>query len=113
MPVLRCASLGPHEETDLADCCPVSLDNASGCALTVEGICPSTAGLELSVRSSYDGIVYDTEDAYRFDVGGVAGQTVRKTVECAPGGRFFKVICKNLDRSSEATSIAITATVRS
>ena len=111
MPILQRSSLGAHEESALQECCPVSLENASACALTVEGICPSAAGLRLHVRSSYDGLDYDTEVVCSFEVAGVAGQTVRKTVECSSSSRFIKVSCENLDGSGEVKSLCLTATL--
>jgi len=43
IPILHLESLGPNQESALDQCCPVSLDSASGCALTVECTYPSQA----------------------------------------------------------------------
>jgi len=91
----------------------VSLDSASGCALTVECRFPSQAkaGLRLHVRSSYDGITYDTHDLNTFDVKASAGKTVRRTVELAPKARFLKVTCESQEESSDISLVKVMATV--
>jgi len=115
IPIMNLASLGAGQESALEHCCPVSLDNASGCALTVECSYASQAkaGLRLHVRSSYDGVAYDSHDLYIFDFEASAGETVRRTVELAPKARFFKVTCENLDGSGDISMLKVTATVAS
>jgi len=112
-PILQMESLGPNQESALKQCCPVSLDNASACALTVECRFPSQAkaGLRLHARSSYDGTAYDTHDLHAFDFEASAGVTVRRTVELEPKARFLKVTCENLDESGDISMLQITATV--
>ena len=115
VPVLHVASLGPNQDSGLESCLPVSLENASACALTVECRYPSQAkaGLRLHVRSSYDGTAYDSQDLYTFDLEASAGETVRRTVEIFPKVRFFKVTCENVDGSGDVSSLSVTATVAS
>ncbi len=115
IPILHLESLGPRQESGLDQCCPVSLDSASGCALTVECTYPSQAeeGLRLHVRSSTDGIVYDTHDLCTFDLEGSAGETARETVELASNVRFFKVTCENVGGSGDISALNVTATVAS
>jgi len=115
IPILHLESLGPRQESGLDQCCPVSLDNASGCALTVECTYPSQAeeGLRLHVRSSHDGIAYDTHDLCTFDLEGSAGETARETVEIVSNVRFFKVTCENVGGSGDISALNVTATVAS
>jgi len=112
-PILQVASLGPRKETTWRDCRPVSLENASSCALTVRyrhG--PQVmAGLSLHVRSSSDGISYDTTDLLTFDIEAGPGEIVGKTMNIVSGVRFFKVICQSLEESAEISNLEVTATV--
>ena len=114
-PMLQIESLGPNQESALEHCCPVSLDSASACALTIECCFPpqAKAGLRLHVRSSYDGIAYDTHDLHTFDFEASAGMTTRRTVELELKARFLKVTCENLDESCDISMLRITATVTS
>jgi len=93
----------------------VSLESASGCALTVECTYDpqAKAGLRLHVRSSYDGLAYDNADLYTFDLEPSPGETARKTVELSSKVCFFKVICENLDESGNVSNLQLTATVAS
>ena len=112
-PILQIESLGSSQESALKDCCPVSMDSASACALTVECRFPpqAKAGLRLHVRSSYDGTAYDTHDLSTFDLEASAGEMARRTVEFEPKVRFLKVTCENLDESRDISELRITATV--
>jgi hypothetical protein len=115
IPILRLESLGPGKKSSLEACCPVGLDSASGCAITVECRYADRAktGLRLHVKSSYDGIAYDTQDLCTFEFEASPGKTARRTVELTPKARFLKVICENLDRSDEVSKLQVTATVTS
>jgi hypothetical protein len=112
-PIMQLKSLGPNQESGLEQCCPVSLESASGCALTVECRYASQAkaGLRLHVRSSYDGVAYDSHDLCSFDLEASPGETARRTVELTPKARFFKVTCENLDGSGDISMLNVTATV--
>ena len=115
MPVLNMNSLGAGATSPLEACPPISVDNASSLALTTECIhhADAKAGLRIHVRSSYDGIKYDTTDLYAFDNDFKAGQTSRKTIELSPKVRFIKVLAENLDKIKDVTSIKVTATLGS
>ena len=112
-PIMHAASLGPGQETTLKDCCPLSLDSASSCALTVAGTYAASAkaGLRLHVRSSYDGITYDTVDLRMLDLEASPGAMRQETIELTSSARFLKVIAENLDTSAEVSNLRITATV--
>jgi len=113
MPILSLPSLAPNAVSALEDCLPVSMDSVSAVALTLEADFSSQAkaGLSIHVRSSYDGIVYDSQDICCFEVEVEAGRTVRKTVEISPKARFFKVLCENLDGSSGISELKVIVTV--
>ena len=113
--IMMVERLGPSQETGLGKCCPVSLESASGCALTVECTCgpQAEAGLRVHIRSTHDGLAYDSADLYAFDLEPCPGEMVRKTIEMASKVRFFKVTCENLDERSEVSNLQLTATVAS
>ena len=92
---------------------PVSLENASGCALTAQfTFAPQAkAGLRLYVRSIHDGLAYDSEDLYLFDLEASPGQRVQKTMELSSRVRFFRVIVENRDDSNDVADLQLTATV--
>ena len=113
MPIVSLDSLGPREASELEDCCPVSLQSASSLSLTAE--CSyhpdAEAGVRFHVRSSLDGMSYDTADLCNFDVDPRRGEAIRKTVDLSPTVRFVKVLAENLDNSHNVTSISVTATI--
>jgi hypothetical protein len=115
IPLLQFGQLPAGETSRLEQCCPISLENASGCALTVEGcFAPQArAGLTLRVRSSCDGIMYDTRDLCAFEVQAEPGERVCQTVELAAKARFLKVLCENRDEACSITEVRLTATVAS
>ena len=85
----------------------------TGCALTVECrfLSQTKAGLRLHIRSSYDGIAYDSHDLYTFCFEASAGETARRTGELAPKARFFKVTCEDLDGFGDISLPRVTAPV--
>ena len=68
-------------------------------------------GIRLHVRSSPDGLTYDTADLHTFDVSFVPGQTCRQTFRLDPDVRFVKILIENLDSTGSVSDIAITATL--
>ena len=112
MPVLR-ADIPPGGSTSLDACAPIALDHVRSLALTVRADYDSNAnaGLRLCVKSSCDGLVYDTEDLFSFDGGFEAGQTSQFTTEVPCVSRFAKVVAQNLDSAHPAANVQVTATL--
>ena len=113
MSVLDIPSLEPNTNSELESSIPISFENASSFALSIE--CKyhpnAKAGLRIHVKSSYDGINYDTIDLYRFDIDFVPGESIRKTIERNPKVKFVKVTAENLDESYKIISLRVTATL--
>jgi len=113
MPVLALDALAAGASSELAACPPIALARVSDAALTLEFACDpeARAGLRVHVRTSPDGILYDTEDACTFDVAGKPGETVRRTVSVEPGVMYAKVVLENLAKTHEVTDVKVTATL--
>ncbi|MFC2098835.1 hypothetical protein ACFLSP_03710 [Bacteroidota bacterium] len=112
-PVLYDISLKPGQSSRLAECLPVGLEAASTLSIATE--CSyaedAKAGLRLHIRTSNDGVHYDTVDLNAFDIDLQAGETTRQTVDIMTNARFVKVIVENLDNSNNVTSLNVMATV--
>ncbi len=113
MPVLSIDSLMANQSSDLEACNPLSFEAASSLALTIECSydAEAKAGLRIHVRSSYDGIKYNSIDLYNFDIDFIPGQTINKTIELSPKAKFIKIAVENLDDSQPANAIKVTATL--
>ena len=113
MPVLSIDSLGPGQTNREQDCLPIGLESASNVALSIECTyeVDAKAGLSLHVRGSDDGVRYDTDDLYTFEIPFQAGRSIKKTVELSPKVRFMKVLVRNRDVTRPARSVSVKATV--
>ena len=113
MPVLNIESLEAGKTTALADSPPISLANASSLALTAECDYSGNARepIRVHIRSSFDGLNYDTVDLYTFANAIEPGKTARKTVELEPKVQFIKVLVENPDPAQSVSDVKITATL--
>ena len=113
MPVLNLDSLDAGKTTTLKDSPRISTGSITRLALTVESTYTGTARrpIRVHLRSSADGINFDTTDLFSFEVALQPGQTVRKTVELEPKVGFIKVLVENPDRSQSVSDIKVTATL--
>ena len=113
MPILNLSSLGAGKTTSLADSPPVSLSHITRLALTARCTYSEKAKsrIRVHVRSSPDGLNYDTTDLSTFDNVFKQGQTVQKTFELDTDVRFIKVLVENLDDSDSVSDVQITATL--
>ena len=97
MPVLIKDMLAPGASTMLDDCSPLCLDNITKAALTVR--CEYDAGSSrpviVHVKTSYDGLVYDTVDAQTLELKNLPGKQVQQTFEINPNARYIKVEVEN------------------
>ena len=115
MPVLSLDSLHGGATSELTACSPISLARVSEVTLTVEGTFSTEAkgGIRAHVRASCDGINYDTEDSYAFDVPESRGRIARKTVAIDCKAMFMKVIVENLNPEHDIAEVKVTATIGS
>lgn len=115
MPVLNRMSLRAGQVSTLKNCPPISLESSSSLALTAECTYDAGAkvGLRMHVRSSYDGLNFDTTDFYTFDNHFESRQTMRRTVELSPKVRFIKILVENLSRTYDIKDLQVTATLGS
>ena len=111
MPILNLDSLEPGKTTTLADSPPVCLGSVKQVALTAECTYSEDAkkAIRIHVRSSYDGINYDTSDLYTFEDELKRGRLTRKTFELDTKVRFIKVLVENPDESNSVSDVKVTA----
>jgi hypothetical protein len=114
MPVLSLDRLGPAECSSLDACPTLSLEHIRRCALTLDCKFGSAAGagLRLHVRSSPDGLRYDTADLAAFDLAQQARTVCRQTFDLDCGARFVKLMVENLDADQPVTDVSLTATLK-
>jgi hypothetical protein len=111
VPVLERGSLPAHAATNLSECPPVSLNGASHVELVVEGAygVQAKAGMRVHIRSSIDGMAYDTADLLTFENDFRAGALSRKTVTLQPPAPFIRAFIENLDAAESLSQIKLTA----
>ena len=115
MPVLSRKTLAAKTTTPLIDSPPICLSNVTRVSLTAA--CryrPEAAkGIRLHLRSSPDGLDYDTADFCTLDNAFTPGRLCRKTFPLDAKVRFLKVTVENLDESESVSDIEVTATLGS
>jgi len=113
MPILFVDILAAGQCSRLQDCLPIGLESASNLAISTEctyGGDPR-AGLLAHLRTSENGVIWDTVDYDTFELPFDPGKTVKKTVALSPKVKFVKVLVENPDESHSVTSVKITATI--
>jgi hypothetical protein len=113
MPALSVESLGPGQTTSLERCTVLSVSNVGLLAVTTESTFHTAVqkGTRLHVRSSYDGLGYDSVDLYTYDIEARPGKTVRKTVEFSPKVKFIKLLIENLDDAQRVSNLKVNVTL--
>ncbi len=113
MPVLHNVSLNPGQSTRLEECLPIGLEAATTLSIATECkyAADAKAGLLVHVRTSNDGVHFDTVDQYVFEIDFQPGKPTRKTVDISSNARFVKVMVENLDKSNSVESLNVTATI--
>jgi len=113
MPHLSLETLGPGKTTSLDDVPPIGLGQVRDVALTAECVYAAkvTKPLRLHVRSSYDGVHYDTADLGCLENDFTPGALGRKTFPVDTKVRFLKVLAENPDPSESVSKVKITVTV--
>jgi predicted GH43/DUF377 family glycosyl hydrolase len=112
MPILIKDILAPGVRTILKDCSPLCLDNIIKATITVK--CEYDAGSSrpviVHVKTSYDGLVYDTVDTQTLELKNLPGKQVQQTFEINPNARYIKVEIENID-SITVRNISVYATL--
>ena len=113
MPILNLEGVASGVTTELGDCPPISLTHVSRLALTAECRYASSAKkpLRIHVRSSADGMNFDTVDLYDFENAYAPGQVGRKTIEMDTKVRFIKVLVENPNGNGDVSHVKVTATL--
>ncbi len=111
MPALYIEKLAAGATTELDDAPPICLSNITQLSMTAECTYGENAKkpIRIHVRTSYDGMNYDTADLYTLDNDLQPGRLARKTFELNSKVKFMKVMVENLDDSESVTEIKIIA----
>lgn len=111
MPAFYMEKIGPGVTTKLGDARFINLSNISKLSLTAECKYSQNAKkpIRIHVRSSYDGVNYDTTDLYTFDNDLQPGQFARKTLQLDCRMHFIMVIVENLDENESVSEVKIIA----
>ena len=113
MPLLNLDTLTPAKTITLDSTPALNLSYITRLAITAECKFNQTAtkGLRLHIRSSYDGINYETEDLYTLDIDPQPGRLARKAFVVDTSVKFIKVIPENLDPAKNIMNLKIIATL--
>ena len=113
MPVLQLDRLAPGATTELVEGRSVALSMAKTAAVTVAAKFQkdASAGLRIHVRSSPDGLNYDTADYATLNLQVTPGETVRQTFKLEPHAKFVKFIVENNDATAHVRDVRITVTL--
>ncbi len=113
IPVLNLESLEPGKMTLMDDSSPVSLANITRLSLTAQCLYSQNAkeALRIHVRSSYDGLNYDTTDLYTLIVDLQPGQLSRKTFLLESKVQYIKVMVENPDKEEMVSDVEVTVTL--
>jgi hypothetical protein len=113
MPLLIQDSLAPGATSPLDACKPLCLDKITSTALT----CELTYGargvpIQVHVKSSYDGLTYDTVAKHLFVISSVVpGEKVRQTFDLTPNVKYLKVQVENPSDTDAVADVSVYATV--
>jgi len=115
MPLLQQDKLAAGAVTSMSrDESPVvALSHVTSAVITAECTYNASAanGTRLHVRSSPDGIQFDTVDLHTFEPKFEAGSTVRQTFPFTPSTKFIKVLVENLDASHDVANLKVAVTL--
>jgi hypothetical protein len=111
VPVLVQDSLPAMSSTKLSECPPISLNGASRVTLVAHADYETgaKAGMRVHIRSSVDGMNYDSADLLTFDDDFQPGATGQKTVALETHGPFIKAFVENLDGTHAISHVKVTA----
>ena len=113
--VIDLASIAAATESALSDCTAIDLhtsQNALALTVACKYNAAAVAGIKVHVRTSYDGVHYDTEDWDAWTPGFVAGGTIQQTKVYDTSPAYLKVLIENLDAAQTVTVVSVESTVR-
>ena len=115
MPLINLDKLEPGRTTSLDETAPVNLTHVKRLLLTAKCDYDKDASqpLKIHIKSSTDGLNYDTINLYTLEHDLVKGQTVQKSFEINTNARFIKVQAENPDQSQIVTNLSISAALGS
>ncbi|MDC0936703.1 hypothetical protein OAS39_10485 [Pirellulales bacterium] len=115
VPVIHRKSLAAGESTQLVESPNVCLSSAETLSVTVacqfDDAATGESDLLLHVRSSADGLTFDTVDLATLTIKAAPGETVRQTFPVPAHCRFVKVLAENLDRRYRVENVEVVATI--
>lgn len=113
MPIMAMDTLSPGDLTDPMYTPRVSLVAAKTVALTINATFgeDASASLRLSVRSSADGLAFDTVDTATFELKPRPGESSQQTFPLETNAKFIKVIVQNLDGQAPVKDVRLFATL--
>lgn len=113
MPILIKKAIAPGEVTSLDECRPLCLDNITTLSLTVECTyeAKTSKPVGIHIKTSFDGLKYDTVDFQFHQLDLVEGQTVRQTFDVMTNVKYMKVQLVNPNDSKEVKEVNIYATL--
>ncbi len=112
-PLMDIDTLAPGKSTSLEDCPILPTAKISRLAITAECTYSKKANnqIRLHVRSSHDGLNYDTKDLFTYDCQILPGETIRNTFQPDADVKYLKIIIENFDKKQSVKNIKITATL--
>ncbi len=112
--IITLAILAAAATSVVADCTTIDLRNGPG-SLTITVVATfnaaATLGLRVHVRTSRDGVIWDTVDWDTWIGDFTAGATVIETENYATGPMFLNVLIENLDAAQTITALGVHASV--
>ncbi len=113
MPILIKKAIAPGEVTSLDECRPLCLDNITTLSLTVECTyeAKTSKPMGIHIKTSFDGLKYDTVEFQFHQLDLVEGQTVRQTFDVMSNVKYMKVQLVNPNDSKEIKEVNIYATL--
>ena len=113
--VIDLALLAALAESALTDCVVIDLHTSQN-ALAITVACTynvaAVAGIKVHVRTSFDGVNYDTVDWDTWTPGFTAGAAMQQTKVYDTSPAYVKVLIENLDAAQTVTLLTVESTVR-
>jgi len=97
MPVIIREKLAPGFSTTIDECKPICLDNINSVAITVDFdlSSPATSPVIIHIKTSFDGINYDTVDLQTFTINPGNKKHIQQTIKLSTVIRYMKIEVEN------------------
>ena len=105
--------VGESKRIEKVGCPAINLENAKAISVTIQCTyeARSESGLRAHIKSSTDGLRFDTEDLATVDVPCRPGKQVRCTRSVEAGVMYIKIQVENLDGACAVTGISVDVTL--